>query len=522
MSALPTEVLLHICTTIDGELKGSPDQRRDSRITIAALARTCRAFKEPALDVLWKNIDGIKPLISCLPQGVVGKTAEGKLALGRPLFADEWKLFEQYACRVHSFTIEGSQLNQISDEVVQAFVSTPSSGLLPNLRRLKWQDDRDRFVPLLRILLVPTIRSLTLRGYQSTRWDPSFTKLALLASIGARYPSVREFSCTFGSEGKSDVVSKAVCDWHELVHLQTGVLNTQALAHLASLPSLESLSFMSYDLAADTQPQSVPIFTSKLDAVSITVPSHSHLNQCLRDIRFRSCRIVSFKLYIDRGRRGPFDPSNLIISFSECFSPVLEQLIVETGDETYDEVLDSQRFAFSFDVIAPLLQFSRLTVLDLTWFCSLDVDDEALKYMAQAWPQLEELYFGRGPCYPPVLTSTSRTFTALVHLIKHCRHLHRIQMRFAACSIDTDIEPFSTTTANENLTFLDVGISPISNPIAVACQLHALLPNLTSVEYHEDEDSEPPLPFKEEWNQVEFCLLALTKSAEIREKRQAK
>ncbi|OJA16597.1 hypothetical protein AZE42_12378 [Rhizopogon vesiculosus] len=51
MSVLPTEVLLHICTTIDGELEGSPDQKRDSRVTIAALARTCRAFKEPALDV---------------------------------------------------------------------------------------------------------------------------------------------------------------------------------------------------------------------------------------------------------------------------------------------------------------------------------------------------------------------------------------------------------------------------------------------------------------------------------------
>ncbi|OJA18954.1 hypothetical protein AZE42_06037 [Rhizopogon vesiculosus] len=522
MSILPTEVLFHIFTTIDGAGEGSRDQRRESRATIAAVARTCRAFKEPALDVLWKNIDGIKPLISRFPQGVVGKTAQGKLTLGRPPFAEEWKLLEQYARRVHSLTIKEFHLDQISDEVVQALVSTPSSALLPNLRRLEWWDDRDCFFPLLRILLVPTIRSLTLRGYRSIRWDPSFAKSALLASIGARYPSVREFNCTFDSEENSDVLSKAVCDWHELVHLETGVLNTQALAHLASLPSLKSLSFTSYNLAADTQPQSIPIFTSKLDAVSITVPSHSHLHRCLRNIRFFfSCRTVSLCIGCDP--QEFFDLSNtpdLIISFSECFSPVLEQLIVESEDHAYNESLDSQRFAFSFDVIAPLLQFSRLTVLDLTWFCSLDVDDEALKYMAQAWPQLEKVNIESGPWHS--LALTSRTFTGLVHLIKHCRHLDYIQMRFAACPINTDIEPFSTTTANEDLT-LDVGISPISNPIAVACQLHALLPNMRSVmryEWNDDDEGRPP--FEEEWDQVDCYLRVLTESAKIREKRQAK
>ncbi|OAX39711.1 hypothetical protein K503DRAFT_865211 [Rhizopogon vinicolor AM-OR11-026] len=491
-----TEVLFHIFTTIDGAGEGFRDQERDSRVTIAALARTCRAFKEPALDVLWKNINGIKPLISCFPQGVVGKTAEGKLTLGRPPFADEWKLLEQYACRVHSLTIQAFHLDQISDEVVQALVSTPSFPLLPNLRRLEWWNDRDCFFPLLRILLVPTIRSLTLRGSPYMRWSPSFAKSALLASIGVRYPSVREFNCTFDSKENSDVVSKAVCDWHELVHLQTGVLNTQALAHLASLPSLESLSFMTYDSAADTQPQSIPIFTSKLDAVSITC-------------RCASVVIVE-RFLIHRIPQTSSSPSRSasLQSLSKSLSNPRMMLM------TKYLIIN----VLHFDVIAPLLQFSRLTVLDLTWFCSLDVDDEALKYMAQAWPQLEELYFEFSS---QSLVLTSRTFTGLVHLIKYCRHLHHIQMRFVACSIDTDIEPFSTTTANENLTFLDVGISSISNPIAVACQLHALLPNLTHVEYHEWDEC-TPLPFQEEWDEMNGYLQTLIKSAGIREKRQAK
>ncbi|KAG1808214.1 uncharacterized protein BJ212DRAFT_1281054 [Suillus subaureus] len=43
------------------------DQLIRPRVT---LARTCRTFKEPALDILWENIDGFEPLISCLPEGV--------------------------------------------------------------------------------------------------------------------------------------------------------------------------------------------------------------------------------------------------------------------------------------------------------------------------------------------------------------------------------------------------------------------------------------------------------------------
>ncbi|KAG0709191.1 hypothetical protein DFH29DRAFT_778848, partial [Suillus ampliporus] len=35
--------------------------------TLAALARTCRLFHEPALDVLWGDLYFPHPLIRCLP-----------------------------------------------------------------------------------------------------------------------------------------------------------------------------------------------------------------------------------------------------------------------------------------------------------------------------------------------------------------------------------------------------------------------------------------------------------------------
>ena len=41
--------------------------RRESQKTLARAAQVCRAFSEPALDVLWRNVDNIVHLLSLLP-----------------------------------------------------------------------------------------------------------------------------------------------------------------------------------------------------------------------------------------------------------------------------------------------------------------------------------------------------------------------------------------------------------------------------------------------------------------------
>ena len=60
------EILLNIFGHYDPHpwtADGCSDLRR-----LARLARTCRAFKEPALDILWQNLRGLAPLAQCLPE----------------------------------------------------------------------------------------------------------------------------------------------------------------------------------------------------------------------------------------------------------------------------------------------------------------------------------------------------------------------------------------------------------------------------------------------------------------------
>jgi hypothetical protein len=414
-------------------------------------------------------------------------------------------------------------LDEIDDDVVQALAAMPSPALLPRLRKLQWLDGRDSFLPLLRTLLVPTVTKMKLSSCQLKEWNPSFAKSALVASLGTHCTSIRELDCVYDGGWKSNVVSEAVCGCRELVRLKTGALNTRALTHLTSLRSLKSLHFsLPYggDDDSDVPPNSIPTFAFELDELWITASTHDDFTQGFRGIRFLSCRSVV--LYIDWDDATqpyhPLDIPDFTVSFSECFTPTLEQLRVEIspGHDDHDHILNDRSFAFGFDVVAPLLPFSRLTRLDLSWICTSDVDDEGLKNMAQSWPQLEEFSFGTGECW---LVSPSVTFTGLVYLIQHCRHLDSLGMHFSACSIDIDSEPFSTTSPNQMIASLFVGLSPIVDPMDVAGQLHALLPNLIDVtrdDWHESEN--PTLPSYVGWKRVDEYLQVLTKGAEMREK----
>ncbi|OJA15555.1 hypothetical protein AZE42_08169 [Rhizopogon vesiculosus] len=540
---LPTETLLEIFATIHD------DSRLDSRVTIAALARTCKKFKEPALNTLWKNTTGFKPLFSCLrpnaefvrarPKALrINKPSKG-VTLSTPLSLEEWNIVGQYAQCIRSLTITSSQLvDDIDERVVQALISTPTSApLFLNLHKLEWWDEEECFLPLLRSLFVPTIRSMKLGSalsqdaFSCYPLAPSFVKSALLASLGTRCPAIRELLCAYSDD------SKAICEfiggWEELLHLRTGVLDAQSLDQLASLPSLKSLHFRINDFGEAPYGNRTPTFTSQLTEVSITASAASLVTRCLTNIRFLSCQSVALHIKsnselsdsdldsddsMDTVESPPLSVQGLMDSFSECFSSAVEHITIDFSNSgsRYKRELASRLIVFGFDAVASLLPFSRLTRLDLNQFCTSTISDATLKLMAQSWHRLEEIRFG----------STTRrretpslTFIGLVHLIQHCRQLRDIEMSFCASAIDINCEPFSRTISNEKITSIFVGISPIVNPIAVAGQLHALMPNLTTVNVARMISLPPPFGlYKDGWSRVDEFLIVLTEGAKIRAK----
>ena len=53
--------------------------------TVARLARTCKAFNEPAKDVLWNELDSFLPLIGLFPAYIMKRARRPGLGLVRPV-----------------------------------------------------------------------------------------------------------------------------------------------------------------------------------------------------------------------------------------------------------------------------------------------------------------------------------------------------------------------------------------------------------------------------------------------------
>ncbi|KAG2033853.1 hypothetical protein BDR03DRAFT_653583 [Suillus americanus] len=504
---LPIEILFHIFTIRNNE------SFRDFLVQLAVLARTCRKFKEPALDILWKDIIGFKPLILCLPEGVVN-TDRKNLTLKRPLLAGEWSLIDQYARRVHSFTVNSPQLDMIDNHLMQMLMSAPSpTSLFPNLRSLRWYDDREHFFPLLRTFLGSTITLMEV-GFASE--SPSSALSALLSSLASRCPSIRELGCGCigDSPESSDAILESLSGLRELCRLNIETLRPREFLRLASLPALKSLRF-GYD-THEMQSNSTPIIFPQLEEVDLTVSSLPDVEHFLKRVRLPSCRSATVFIRYDYRDLNhavvPYDPlyiPDLIVSLSECLSPALEKLHVNNFTDIKKDIISGHSYVLGFNAVAPLLPFNRLTGIRLDWLCTSAIDDASLKILAQSWPQLEQFHFGGAARWvvPP-----SMTFTALVHLIQHCPRLHTVQMSFCATPVDYDNDPFFfETLPNEKITTLFVGMSPISAPRTVAYMLLRLLPKLERVRFFEwlDNGTPTPPPFEHlegGWNAVNEIL----------------
>lgn len=59
-------IIFSHCTPLD--LLSAYRDEDDSASDLLALARTCRVFKDPALDLLWRDLDDLSPLVRCLPE----------------------------------------------------------------------------------------------------------------------------------------------------------------------------------------------------------------------------------------------------------------------------------------------------------------------------------------------------------------------------------------------------------------------------------------------------------------------
>ncbi|RPD57350.1 hypothetical protein L227DRAFT_655508 [Lentinus tigrinus ALCF2SS1-6] len=141
------DVVDHICESlaIPSYLYQScwkSDRYKTSKCTLARLARTCKAFSDPALRVLWRHLNHIHQLLRLLPEyvpppGTFSQTyvPASEQALSAVPNDDDWARLQSYAVRVRELKYWPSTR---IDSASWRILSEKCSGgpLLPRLERL--------------------------------------------------------------------------------------------------------------------------------------------------------------------------------------------------------------------------------------------------------------------------------------------------------------------------------------------------------------------------------------------------
>ncbi|KAH7887428.1 hypothetical protein F5I97DRAFT_1925874 [Phlebopus sp. FC_14] len=144
------EIQRIICGYLDPWVDDHRGDRVESSKSLAALAVTCRAFSDAALDALWCTQESLGPLLLCLPPKLVRSVRQlgrKEISLTATPTNDDWTWVATYARRIRNLNLNNiGDKNRTVDPLFRFMVDTDAfeklqkmdilATLLPSLQNL--------------------------------------------------------------------------------------------------------------------------------------------------------------------------------------------------------------------------------------------------------------------------------------------------------------------------------------------------------------------------------------------------
>ncbi|KAI0780489.1 hypothetical protein BD413DRAFT_600099 [Trametes elegans] len=404
---------------------------KDDRPGLAALARCARASKalhEPAIDVLWREIDSVYVIFSVLsPRLLPVPTSEAALAR-----------FQHYARRVRKL-VHRADRDRIQPAVMAELVSiSKGEPLFPNLSALYWHqrtvEDVLQILPLasasLRELCIEEIGVQgdvlrTNRTYSITSFDFS----QFINSLSSSAPGLETLRLS------GNIHASSVLCVRELKQLKTlSIINlaqhgfgTSYLPVLRSCAALSHLRQFGINLATD-DPSSRPVNTGCDSELELDQEfSGFHSLQALRVhgslapvSRFlshvSSTELAQFGAFVPRPDRWE-DYRGCLHTLSTRFATSLRSVRL-SGSWTGNLA----SLVRPLVVLAPLLHLHQLEDVSIESGTGVahSLAPKDVATLAKAWPQLRELKLLYQPGH------TELPIDALGAFAEHCPRLHTL------------------------------------------------------------------------------------------------
>ncbi|KAJ7673981.1 hypothetical protein DFH06DRAFT_752203 [Mycena polygramma] len=515
------EVVALICREtvphIERESRFMLDSRTSARL--ATLARTCKAFSSPALDLLWRNQRSLVPILRCMPDDVWDK--DDFECLRRPIVPTDWERPLVYSHRVKSFKYADELWGQSPEFFETLRLCFPGERLFPNLESLDWvASSEPASMPYARLFLGPHLTLLTL-GYLASAAHVSF-----LSTVTARCPLLTEVEIVFTDEmelaGQFQSLSLLVRGLNRLEKLTVPSLDRAALAHLAQLPAFECLTLTNQ---VPTTPglvptsndhpfaslQSLEITATTVEALTEIIPlfTHAPMDDIVATfLRLPASHLLS-QLYADLATRCSHSHASLSM--------------LRLGRQTHaDSIPDAAQSAVHVvhgAQLRPLFAFSNLTFVTLSAPVGFDIDDAVIADMARSWPNIEVLKLHASDFAP---VPSRLTLSSLLLFARHCPYLRTLHLGLDASTVP-DWEAFKADKKKKKkggrvrqnvLGSLYMSRSPIEEPLTVAAFLSNIFPKLKFVSTDKayiETPSQDTIAMHMQWKIVEAALPVLRK-----------
>ncbi|KAI6114569.1 hypothetical protein F5141DRAFT_1213785 [Pisolithus sp. B1] len=534
---------MHLCLLVDEILRLIFRCIKD-RKTLCALARTCRAFSEPAADLIWETLSDMQLIlrnISCERILCEGRHPRLTQSQSLRLSDDDWGIFRRISSHVRRLDFYAFSVDNDVHPWLSFLTSPPNpSFLFPNLHSLSFEapplnysrannseDIHAAFPTIARLfclLLGPRLCTLRLNvpGAFYTYFDLSFIPML---SLNIRVLSIVDPKSEWGGGGYS-VPDEAIYPFSRVVSnlevFRSDVISWDLLTSLAHAKALRRLwIYLPRWLGPRTERPSGTIFP-QLRTLDIRANS---LASCAGFFRWTPLtNVTEITIYCSSSGADDDDVLQAVVDMSSLISPQCMGL---------ESIFSLFRNRFSYGgipstgprpMLEPFQTCHRLRVIALETLCHLTLADSDLEDLVKAWPLLEAFHLIQRGLEHPLIRLTLRGITSLLY---HCPKLTHFTLMFDATRVPEDIARLSLGTLSA-VRYMGVDRSSVSPSTDVPAYFSTIMPHLEIVTVHDrhhywsewnwvcSQHQHRPLARKNSSPDELFYLLAATANTEFR------
>ncbi|KIJ56787.1 hypothetical protein M422DRAFT_238387 [Sphaerobolus stellatus SS14] len=446
--------------------------------TNAICARVCRAWSDPALDALWREVKDIRHLLRLIPAFYEDR-------FERDLAPPDWTRFLLHAKRVRSLEHSDRRV-ALQPQIFTALgISRPVLNLLPNLRSLRWSAHAEVALIQAILFMSPSLASFEVFALN---FSPRII-CTFFQTLQDRSPHLRFFY--LHATGPVTTVESFLAEFlRSLAYLEVIQLPCywQTRAVVNALSSLKNLRSVRTHVPSRTIYKGTQREVEDVGSITFYEGSFPALKTFYIDGR----RLSDVESLL----RKPFAPRHLttltVMSLHIESHTMLHDFIKGLNDlcpllrhivfALYVSETSQSPSAITWDTLRPLLEFPRLVGFKLTHREPLQITESDIKELAKGWPTLETLHL----CHDPHITEDAvydggLSPGCLNHFAEYCPNLKELGLFMNATRWSQNSDYPVPSKPFNRLQRLQVGVSRVTHAPVVARFLSDVCPRQLAI-----------------------------------------